>query len=154
MVAMPPRPLASLKGRDLRALSAFRDRLRSALGKTLLSVAFLARRPIDVPALAAAPARIGRPEPGRGPAGKGPGGGGLALQAVPAPEPPGELRLLVRVERRDVWVEERVDAIALEVALETGALVVPYVYAPEELATPAARASRLLAELAEGEELP
>ncbi len=135
-----PRPLSALKGRDLRALAAFRDRLRAALGKSLVSVTFLSRRPLEVPPEATAPAPKGAP------------GGGLALQ--PAPEPPGELRVLVKVDRRDVWVEDRVDGVGLEVALETGALVSPLVYAEGDLDAPLARASRIAAELCYGEALP
>ena len=68
-------------------------------------------------------------------------------------EPAAELRVVVRVERRDVLVEEKVDAAALEVALETGALVTPLICAADELEAPAARASYLVAEIGHGEEL-
>lgn len=119
-----------LKGRDLRALELFRDRVRAALGKALVALRFVSRRVLEAPADAAAP-----PRP--------PGG--------PLPEPPAELRLIALVERRDVWVEERIDEAAAGVALETGALVTAFVYTPDEWGSPLSRASRLHAEAASGE---
>jgi hypothetical protein len=149
--AMPGPLLASLKGRDLRALTGFRDRVRASLGKRLHAIYLLGRRALDVPAEAALPARAAA---GGGPATAGARPGGAALALAPAPEPPGELLLLVEVERRDLWVEEQVDAAALEVALATGALVLPLVRAEEEVAGDAARAAPLAARRAVSEEVP
>ena len=123
MAAMSTRSLQALKGADLRAVQAFRERARAALGKAVVSIAFLERRPLGLP------------------------------PAEPIGQPPGELRVIVRLERRDVFAEERIDAIALEVALATGSLVAPLIVAAEDLASPAARASRLAADVARAEEL-
>ena len=123
MASVTAKSLGALKGADLRAVQAFRERARAALGKAVSSIAFLERRPLGLP------------------------------PAEPTGQPPGELRVIVRLERRDLFTEERVDAIALEVALATGALVAPLIVAAEDLASPAARASRLAADLARAEEL-
>jgi hypothetical protein len=146
--APPPghRPLSALKGRDLRALGSFRDRLRSALGKAFVSARFLSRRALDVPPEATAPLARGPEAGARAAPGK------LAIQ--PSFEPASELRVLVFVERRDVWVEERVDEAALEVALESGAVVVPFVYTVGEWESPLSIASPLYAEAAFGEDVP
>lgn len=122
---MATRPLSTPRGRDFRALVALRDRLRAGLGKAFHGATWLSRRPLDVPQ---------RP-------------------SVPAPDAPAELRVLVRVERRDVWTEEQVDRIALDIALETGTLPSPLVLAAEELDSPLARASRLAEEAAAGEDV-
>src|SRR5437868_4064957 len=97
MFTMSARSLGALKGADLRAVQAFRERLRAALGKSVASIAFLERRPLGLPP----------PEP--------------------VGQPPAELRVIVRLDRRDVFAEERVDAIALDVALATGSLVAPLI---------------------------
>lgn len=137
----PPRKsaLSALKGRDLRAVAAFREKVKSGLGKALVTLRYLSRRALDVAPEAAAP-------PAKPAAGK--------LAIAPAPEPPGELRFLALVLRRDVWVEERIDEAALQVALETGAIVAPFVFTAEEWAAPLARTMPLAAEAERGEDLP
>lgn len=142
---MIPRVLTSLKGRDLRALSGFKERIRSSLGKRLLGVKLLGRRPLDVPPEAALP------PPPRAPEGA-PAKGNLALR--PVPEAPGALEVAVTVERRDLWIEDQVDAAALDTTLETGALVAPFLLAADELATESAANSPFGRRLAAAEELP
>lgn len=134
----PKKAFAALKGRDLRALSAFRDGLRAGLGKSLVAVRFLARHPIALSPAATLAAAPEAPPPARG---------GLAVK--PAPEPPAEIRLLVIADRRDVWIEERVDEAALAATIETAAVIVPLVYSAEEWAAPLAMAMPLRA-VAEG----
>jgi len=127
-------------------------------------------RPIELPAGSAPPgARIPRaarqsggdasPPAARGsPEGSAPfsgrkPGSAAARSAPPPPEPPpGELRVLVLVERRDAWVDDRVDEAALEVALSEGVLITPFVYTAEEFGSPLSAATPLGAEAARGEE--
>ena len=163
-------PLGSLRGRDLRALGLFREKLKASIGRGFERARFLSRRPIELPAGSAPPgARIPRaarqsggdasPPAARGsPEGSAPfsgrkPGSAAARSAPPPPEPPpGELRVLVLVERRDAWVDDRVDEAALEVALSEGVLITPFVYTAEEFGSPLSAATPLGAEAARGEE--
>jgi len=121
----PTPPTRSLKGRDLEAIYTFARRLRAELGDDVEEVRLLGHRALDVPPEACAPL----PRPSAGPL--GPQDRRRRLLR-PLPLPPSELLLAVRLRRRDVVIEDRLDELASRISRELGTVVAPVAYRADE----------------------
>ncbi len=110
--------MKQLKGRDVRLLKAFVERLRAALGEALIDVQLVRVRLLDVdPALTRDPAAAAAVQPAAG----------TRKQTLPAPPPPPvrELLVVVHVERRDVTIDAQLDEAAALAMLEHGGVLAP-----------------------------